>query len=124
MEPGHVYVAPADIHLAFLGNELILQDSEKVQNQKPAVDVLFQSAATAYGSGLLGVLLTGMGRDGADGCVEIVKHGGITIVQDAETSDIFGMPRAAIEQNGATYIEALPNIARFMTELCSNRSRE
>lgn len=118
---GHVYVAPAHLHLMLQGNRLILDDGPRVGNQKPAVDVLFSSAAVGYGSSLLGVLLTGMGRDGADGCADIIKKGGITVVQDAATSDIFGMPGAAIEQNAATYIVGLPDIPVKMQEICLSR---
>jgi len=116
---GHVYVSPAIRHLVVDGDRLDLDDGPRVLNQKPAVDVLFRTAAARFGPSLLGVLLTGMGRDGADGCSEIIKKGGLTVVQDAETSDIFGMPRAAIEQDAASYIVGLPDIPSKLIDICS-----
>jgi len=92
-----------------------------VQNQKPSVDVLFRSAAAAFGPGVLGVLLTGMGRDGADGCKEIVASGGHTLVQDQESSAIFGMPKAAIELGGASEILSLASIANRLAVLARSR---
>jgi len=67
IRPGKVFVAPVDKHLIIIGNQLMLDDGPKVLNQKPGVDVLFESAALSYGDKLIGVLLTGMGRDGASG---------------------------------------------------------
>ena len=109
--PASVFVAPIDKHLEVAGRSLVLTDGEKVLNQKPAVDVLFGSAAAVLGDGVLGVLLTGMGRDGARGCVEIITGGGVTIVEDESTAAIFGMPKAAIELEAATYVMPLPRIA-------------
>lgn len=116
--PGHVYIASSSRHLVILNNSLDLDDGPRVQNQKPSADVLFSTASRNYGTSLLGVLLTGMGRDGAEGCVEILKNGGITIVQDAETSDIFGMPKAAIDLDAATFIRPLPEISGEIIRLC------
>lgn len=110
-EAGSVYIAPPDYHIVLDGNNIVINQGEKVGNQRPAVDVLFKSAAKYYQNSLLGILLTGMGRDGADGCVDILKNGGHTIVQDRESSAIFGMPAAAIEQNGAGAVMPLDKIA-------------
>lgn len=116
--PGHVIVAPADRHLKFEGNVLALDDGPEVLNQKPSVDILFNSAAKLYGSKVLGVLLTGMGSDGADGCVELRKYGGYTLVQNEESCVIFGMPRAAIEKNGADLVLSLEDIAKQINKFC------
>jgi two-component system chemotaxis response regulator CheB len=113
-EPGKVYVAPTDFHLLIERGRLKLDNGDKVLNQKPAVDVLFQSAAQFFGRRTLGILLTGMGSDGANGCVSIVKAGGTTLVQDEATSLIFGMPRAAAERGGATHVLPLPAISQFL----------
>lgn len=116
MQPGHVYVAPVNRHIKMEGPTLVLDDGPKVLNQKPAVDVLFSSAA-AYGPSVLAVLLTGMGRDGAQGCRDIIKNGGTTIVQDESSSAIFGMPRAAIELQAATYVMHLDEIYKAILKV-------
>jgi len=120
-QAGTVVVAPVNRHLLISGDRLVLDDGPRVQNQKPAVDVLFKSAATAFGPGVLGVLLTGMGRDGADGCREIVTYGGHTLVQDQESSAIFGMPKAAIELGGASEILPLSSMAARLVVLARSR---
>jgi len=117
LEPGTVTVAPVNRHLIIRGGKLSLDDGPKIGNQKPAVDALFSSAAAFYGTGLLGVLLTGMGRDGADGCKAIVTAGGRTLVQDQHTSAIFGMPKAAIDLGAASEILALNDLAPRMLAL-------
>lgn len=115
--PGTAVVAPADYHLKCAGSGYVLDQSEKVLNQRPSVDVLFSSAADLYGKKVLGVLLTGMGRDGADGCVAIKANGGMTVCQDEATSAIFGMPKAAIELKGASRVLPLGSIARFLVNI-------
>jgi two-component system chemotaxis response regulator CheB len=120
-QAGTVLVAPVNRHLVVNSHSLVLEDGPKVQNQRPSVDVLFRSAAAAYGSGVLGVLLTGMGRDGAEGCKAILNAGGHTLVQDQETSAIFGMPKAAIELGGATEILPLSSIAHRLVVLARSR---
>ncbi len=112
-----VIVAPADYHLRCTREGYILNQKEKVRNQRPAVDVLFSSAAEIYGQKVLGVLLTGMGRDGADGCVAIKANGGFTLCQDEATSAIYGMPKAAIELKGASKVLSLGAIAQFLVDL-------
>ena len=114
--PGEVLVAPGDQHLVCLDRTLALDHGPKVANQRPAVDRLFETAARAYGKRTLAVLLTGMGADGADGCVAIRAAGGTTCVQDKETSFIYGMPRAAAERGGATRVLPLDRIASSLLE--------
>lgn len=110
--PGTVYMAPADKHIVveYVKSDGIpvikLSSDPPVRFLRPAVDKLFFSATSYYGSKLLAVLLTGMGRDGADSCKAIVDNGGYTIVEDESTCAVFGMPAAAIEVGGAT--EVLP----------------
>ena len=91
----------------------------RVLNQKPSVDVLFTSAVKAFRDRVLGVLLTGMGYDGANGCAAIVAHGGTTLVQDKDTSAIFGMPKAAIDAGAASRVLPLQAIAACLVELVS-----
>jgi two-component system, chemotaxis family, protein-glutamate methylesterase/glutaminase len=113
--PGRVYVAPTDSHLRFSARGLELDAAgPKVQNQKPSVDVLFRSAAERYGEGALGVLLTGMGRDGAEGCAAIRSREGFTVAQDEASSLIFGMPKAAIAMGAASLVLPLERIGSFV----------
>lgn len=114
--PGEVVVAPGDRHIVCHERRLILDDGPKVGNHRPSVDRLFTSTAACYGRRTLGVLLTGMGADGADGCVAIKNAGGTTLVQDKETSFIYGMPRVAAERGGASRVLPLEQIAPALME--------
>ena len=114
---GTVIVAPGDQHLLIQQGRVVLDNGPKVGNQRPAVDRLFESAAESNGARLVGVLLTGMGRDGAAGCVAIREHGGCTVVQDEATSFIFGMPKAAAELGGASVIKPLGEIPTFLQKV-------
>lgn len=115
--PGEVLVAPVGTHLIFTQGVFRLDDGPKILNQKPSVDALFKTAAGSLKKRVLGVLLTGMGSDGADGCVEIKNHGGYTLVQDSETSTIFGMPKMAIEKGGASRILPLQDFPYYLKKL-------
>lgn len=121
--PGHVYMAPANLHLVidFINNHdrcvLKLNDDAPVRFLKPAVDKTFFSAAQTYKDRCLAILLTGMGSDGAEGCKEIVGHGGCTIVEDESTCAVFGMPKAAIEAGGATFVLPRGDIAHKVLSL-------
>lgn len=121
LKAGTVYVAPPELHVVLRDTQLYLDNGPRVLNQKPAVDVLFTSAAKNRGSSLLGILLTGMGRDGGQGCADIIRAGGYTIVQDEESSDIFGMPKAAIEMHGASIVLPLEKIPGEMMRLCPSK---
>ncbi len=116
-KPGHVYMAPADTHLLIdhISSDgmpvLKLSDEPEERFLRPAVNKLFRSAAKLYRNACLAVLLTGMGRDGAEGCQMIVENGGHTIVEDESTCAVFGMPAAAIELNAADEVIPLGKIA-------------
>jgi len=116
---GHVYVAPTDKHLIIGSSGLTFADSEPLNNQKPAADILFKSASEHFGSSLVGVVLTGMGNDGAEGIKLIKQAGGITIAQDEATSMIFGMPLAAAETGCVDMILPLNEIAQKLVSLTS-----
>ena len=118
--PGEVLIAPASYHLLFRNGRLALDDGPKVLNQKPSVDVLFSSAASQFRERLVGVLLTGMGSDGAQGCVDIKRNGGTTLVQDADTSTIFGMPKSAIRLGGASRVLPLDKISETLLALAGS----
>ena len=120
-QPGEVIVGPNDKHLVCQGETFGLDDGPKVLSQKPAVDRLFSSVARYHGAGVLAVLLTGIGSDGAKGCLEIVQAGGVTIAQDEATSTVYGMPRAAAELGAATYVLGLEAIGPAVLELMAKR---
>ncbi|KPQ06254.1 MAG: chemotaxis signal relay system protein-glutamate methylesterase CheB [Rhodobacteraceae bacterium HLUCCA12] len=104
LRQGHVYLAPDDTHHLVVrdtgGLHCALVAGEPVSGHRPSVDVLFRSAA-ALGDSVVGVLLTGMGRDGAEGLLRIRRNGGRTIIQDRPSSTVYGMPRAAAELGAA-----------------------
>ncbi len=113
--PGHVYIAPGHSHLRVKRNGPYycaeLSKDEPVNRHRPSVDVLFQSAAAVAGGNGLGVLLTGMGKDGAQGLLAMRQAGAHTIAQDEASCVVFGMPKAAIELGAAIEIAPLHDIA-------------
>ena len=120
LEGGNVYVAPTDKHLVIGEHGIALDDSEPVNNQKPAADLLFKSGAELYGSSLLSVVLTGMGSDGAEGSRYVKQAGGITISQDEATSMIYGMPQAAAATGCIDMILPLGDISKKLIELAGS----
>jgi len=98
IEKNNVYVAPGGYHMEIEGdNKIHLNKEPSVWGVRPAADRLFSSAAKIYGSGLLSVVLTGMGKDGAKGTEDVKKAGGTTISEDKSTCTIYGMPKAAFD---------------------------
>lgn len=98
IEKSNVYVAPGGYHMEVEGdNKIHLNKEPSVWGVRPAADRLFSSAAKVYGSGLLSVVLTGMGKDGAKGTKDVKKAGGTTISEDKSTCTIYGMPKAAFD---------------------------
>ncbi|HET8796161.1 MAG TPA: chemotaxis protein CheB [Thermoanaerobaculia bacterium] len=121
IQPGHVYFAPADYHLLVdPAGELSLSVDERVEYARPSIDVLFESAAEAFTSGVVGVVLTGANADGASGVQRIKQRGGFVIVQDPETAEAAEMPRAAIGAVRVDRILPLDRIGPFLVELSSN----
>jgi len=95
---GTIYLATPDYHLLVEKNRTFaLSQDERVHYSRPAIDVLFESAAEAYGSRLMGVILSGANADGAAGLKAIAQAGGITVVQSLESSEMVAMPAAALE---------------------------
>jgi two-component system chemotaxis response regulator CheB len=128
LRPGYAYVAPGNHHMQVIkqtvgGYAVRLHDGPKVHYQRPAVDELFFSAAKAAGSAALGILLTGMGKDGAEGLLAMKNAGCHTIVQDEATCVVFGMPREAILLGAAEDVRPLPAIATAVMAALSGRAK-
>ena len=118
--PGHVYVAPADYHLLVEGNHFALSTEAAVTYARPSIDVLFESAAEAWGKAAIGVILTGAGRDGAQGLAAIKRYGGLTVVQAPATAERSDMPNAALATGMVDEVLPLDEIAPFLVKRCSS----
>jgi two-component system chemotaxis response regulator CheB len=117
IEGGRVYIAPPDYHLLVEPGSFALSVDAKVQYSRPSIDVLFESAADAYSSALVGIILTGANRDGAEGLKRIKERGGFTIVQDPATAERPEMPQAAIDSGAVDSVLALEKIGPLLIEL-------
>jgi len=119
--PGHAYIAPGGMHLTLGGRtrELHAQLSGEppVNRHRPSVDVLFRSAALAAGARAIGVMLSGMGADGADAMLELRRSGAYNLAQDEASCVVFGMPKQAIAQDAVHEVLPLAEIARRLVEL-------
>ena len=112
---GVVYFAPEETHLEITGHgTLRFNEDASLNRHLPSADVTFNSIAGRYGKSALGILLTGMGDDGAAGMLAIAEAGGITIAQDEETSVVFGMPASAIARGGVRHILPIDKIPGAM----------
>lgn len=125
--PGHAYIAPGHSHLlikksgAYYYTEL--SKADPVNRHRPSVDVLFNSAAEVAGPNGLGVIMTGMGKDGAQGMLAMRQAKAYTIAQDEASCVVFGMPKAAIDIGAAMEVAALHDIAGRVLERLGQRSR-
>lgn len=121
--PGHAYVAPGDRHLLMErdGARYLcrLSDGPPVNRHRPSVDVMFRSVAQKVGPNAVGVILTGMGDDGARGLKEMLDAGAHTVAQDEASSVVWGMPGSAVKLNACERIEPLNRIAATMLELAN-----
>ncbi len=118
LQHGTVYLAPGGLHLTLVNNQAVhLAAGEKVNSVCPSIDVAMCSLARPSGSRLAGVILTGMGCDGAAGLEHVKRIGGITIAQDQKTSVIYGMPKAAAETGKVDFILSTERIADKLKEL-------
>lgn len=115
--PGHVYVAPDHRHMLVEGGRIRLSDAPPDNGLRPSVASLFRSVADAYGKSAIGVLLTGMGRDGVDGLGMLREKGAVTIAQDKASSVIYGMPGEAVRAGAASYELAPDRIAAVLQQL-------
>jgi two-component system chemotaxis response regulator CheB len=118
IEPGKVYLAPDGFHMG-IGprGHIQLEEGHQEYALCPSVSYLFQSAIQSYGKQAIGVLLTGMGRDGAEELKAMRDRGAVTIAQDKESSVVHGMPGEAIKLGGATYVLGAIHMAKKLNEL-------
>ena len=119
--PGSVLIAPGNYHVVIerSGARYLvgLRDGPLVGRHKPAVEVLFRSAAEYVGANAIGVMLTGMGQDGADGMLQMRQHGASNIAQNEASSIVYGRPKAAIEAGAAEHVLDLDEIAEKIMAL-------
>jgi two-component system chemotaxis response regulator CheB len=118
IENGKVYIAPPNYHLLIERDKTFsLTIDERVNYARPSIDVLFESAAEAYKSKLIGVILTGSNNDGTNGMKRIKEYGGLTIVQDPATAESSYMPASAIAVVQMDYILTLENIIKLLIKI-------
>lgn len=124
-EPGHVYVAPGDFHMTLSGDAakpvIHLDQSERRNFVRPAVDYLFESVAAIYAGKTLGFVLTGMGEDGKAGSVAIKKAGGAIVIQDAASSVVWGMPGAVHKSGAYDSMGDLTHCSQLFIKQCSRK---
>jgi two-component system, chemotaxis family, protein-glutamate methylesterase/glutaminase len=127
VEAGHVYIAPGSHHLEIVragkGHICRLSDAPPVSGHRPSVDVLFRSAARVCAKSAVAAILTGMGKDGAEGLLELRQAGGSTLGQDEESSLIYGMPRVAFERGAVMRQHALSQMADAILDACERDPR-
>ncbi len=120
--PGNIYIAPPNYHLLIEEDETFsLSVDKKVNYSRPSIDVLFETAAYAYGPSLIGIILTGANNDGSKGLKKIKEAGGLTIVQDPKTAYSDAMPKAAIKTIKVDYILSLEKIAKLLLKINSGK---
>jgi two-component system, chemotaxis family, protein-glutamate methylesterase/glutaminase len=128
IEPGRVYIAPGSHHLeiARVGAHHVcrLSDGPTVSGHRPSVDVLFRSAARVCGKSAVAAILTGMGKDGAQGMWELRESGALTLGQDEESSLIYGMPRAAFERGAVMHQHSLGHMADAILDACEGEAAQ
>lgn len=115
---GIIYLAPANYHLLVEQHHFVLSTDEPVSFARPSIDVLFESAADAYGSGTLAVVLTGANQDGAAGAAIVKQRGGRVIVQNPAEAASPVMPQAALTRTQVDAILSAPAIAKRLNQLC------
>ena len=125
---GRALICPGNRHMRLsrrpLGDVVVLGDDERHNGHRPSVDVLFESVAKEGGAKAIGLLMTGMGEDGAESLGLIKAAGGLTIAQDEASSVVFGMPRAAIERGHAMRVVSLDAIANLLIRHCGGPTQE
>jgi two-component system, chemotaxis family, protein-glutamate methylesterase/glutaminase len=122
IEHGNVYLAPPDYHLLVQRGSFALSTDGRVQFARPSIDVLFESAAYAYGPGVIGIILTGANEDGAAGLALVKRRGGVAVIQDPREAARRTMPDAAIAATAADAILPLEEIGNFVYGVCVNEA--
>lgn len=121
IRPGTALISPGDRHMSVSSGKdgyiVCLEETPLVNRHRPSVDVLFHSVAQCVGTKAVGVILTGMGKDGAAGMMAMKKAGALNIAQDKETCVVFGMPKMAIKAGGVDYVLPLGNISSQILKL-------
>src|SRR5205085_7626618 len=124
---GRALICPGNRHLRVkrmpLGDVVLLGDEAPVNGHRPSVDVMFSSVAKTFGPHAVGVLMTGMGEDGAEGLGAMKKAGALTIAQDEQSCVVFGMPKVAIERGFAQRVVSLDQMANTLISLCAAEQR-
>ena len=125
--PGWAYIAPGAFHMRVIRSgadyRIKLDDSERVSGHKPSVDVMFDSLVKSAGRNIVASLLTGMGKDGARGLLNIKKAGGYTLIQDEASCVVFGMPREAQLLGAETAVVSLDDMAiSILNELAKSNA--
>jgi two-component system chemotaxis response regulator CheB len=118
-----VFIAPGDRHMKISSNgkKIEVCDAPPVNRFRPSVDFMFSSVPQKFEKKIIGTLLTGMGKDGAQGLLELKNKGATTIAQDEASCVVFGMPKVAIQLGAAVHVKALDEIANFWVELMSKK---
>lgn len=119
LRSGHIYLAPGGYHLTLEGNSrIILTEGPRINYVQPSVDVAMKSLLRPIRHRrIVGIVMTGMGRDGAEGIQHVKAIGGVTIAQDKESSAIYGMPQAAFDTGAVDYVLPPVKIAQTLTDL-------
>jgi two-component system, chemotaxis family, protein-glutamate methylesterase/glutaminase len=122
LQPGRVLICPGNRHMKVkrlpLGDIVVLGDDARVNGHRPSVDVLLRSVAEEFRASAIGVIMTGMGDDGAEGLGAIKKEGGMTIAQSEESCVVYGMPKAAIERGYAVRVVGLDVMGATLQAVC------
>ncbi len=122
LKPGRIFIAPGNKHVVVekkpLATVIHLTDDDPCNGHRPSADVLFKSIAKEYRNNALGIIMTGMGKDGAVELAEMRRQGAITLGQDEETSTVYGMPRVAFEMGGVQEQVSLHNMANKISQIC------
>jgi two-component system chemotaxis response regulator CheB len=123
-EPGHIYVAPPDAHLVLEDGVMRLSHGPRENSVRPAIDPLFRSAAHAFRTRVIGLILSGTLDDGSLGLLDVKAHGGLTLVQDPNDATYAEMPRSAIQTCSPDHVATVPELAALLAEAVLPRVRD